>query len=221
MDSEMFEAEKTTEEPDRVYNELLGVLDRLDEFENYPLGVGDDCPNSNKESDDAQTGQPAECENSQSGQQSDSSSNTESDNSQIGQLGSVGNPVCNESPNVQPHRSSSAEPEAIGYLHNISPIKKGRYFEFQLQERSKTVRGVCFSPQKRKLFTELDQKESPVKIKKYRVDSTAYSEDLLMGHDVVVDACHDVDFQNNTYHPPYEYIQCKVGVPWSDYNHQS
>ena len=78
---------------------------------------------------------------------------------------------------MQPPHSTSSEPE------------------FQLQERSKTVRGVCFSLPKRKLFTELGLKDSPVKIKKYRVDSTAYSEDLLMGHDVVIDACHDVDFQ--------------------------
>ena len=92
-------------------------------------------------------------------------SNAESDNSEIGQSGSVGNPVCSESPIVQPPHSTSSEPEATGYLHNISPIKKGKYFEFQLQERSKTVRGVCFSPPKRKLFTELGLKDSQVKIK--------------------------------------------------------
>ena len=180
-------------------------------------------PLTNAESDHSQTGQPgpksnAESDNSQIRQpgsvghpvsnaspivqpprstsiKAGASSNAESDNSQIRQPGSVGDPVSNASPIVQPPRSTSTEPEAIGYLHNISPIKKGKYFEFQLQERSKTVRGVCFSPPKWKLFTELGQNNSPVKIKKYRVDSTAYSEDLLMGPDVVIDTCHDVDFQ--------------------------
>ena len=121
--------------------------------------------------------------------------------------------MCSESPIVQPPHSTSSEPEAIGYLHKISPIKKGKYFEFQLQERSKTVRGVCFSLPKQKLFTELGLKDSPVKIKKYRVDSTAYSEDFLMGHDVVIDACHDVDFQKQHLPPTMNISNAKLVCP--------
>ena len=33
---------------------------------------------------------------------------------------------------------------ATGYVHNVSPIKNGKYFDFQLKMKHKTVRAVCF-----------------------------------------------------------------------------
>ena len=42
---------------------------------------------------------------------------------------------------------------ATGYVHNVSPIENGKYFDFQLQMKHKTVRAVCFSPPKRKYFS--------------------------------------------------------------------
>ena len=88
----------------------------------------------------------------------------------------------------QPSTSSCNTPaEVVGYLHNISPLKKGRYLDFQMQTKDKTVRGVCFSPRKLRRFSELSQKSSPVKLKKFRVDTALNSEDLLMGRDVIIE----------------------------------
>ena len=91
--------------------------------------------------------------------------------------------------------SDTVATEAVGFLHNISPLKKGKYFDFQLQEKDKTVRGVCFSPQKRKLFTDLSDKNSAVAIKRFRIDTNSNSQDLLMDDDVIIDAYSDVDFE--------------------------
>jgi len=96
----------------------------------------------------------------------------------------------------QPSTSSSNTPsEVVGCLHNISPLKKGRYFDFQMQTKDKTVRGVCFSPPKLKRFSELSQKSSPVKLKKFRVDTASNSEDLLMGRDVIIEDLQEIDSQ--------------------------
>ena len=87
------------------------------------------------------------------------------------------------------------ELEAVGYLHNISPLRKGKYFDFQLQAKDRTVRGVCFSPPKRKLFLGLGESNSPVKIKKFRISTTSNTEDLVIGNDGSIDRCDDVDFE--------------------------
>lgn len=42
--------------------------------------------------------------------------------------------------------------ELVGYLHNVSPVKNGRYFNLQIQSKEKVMRGVCFSPPKAKHF---------------------------------------------------------------------
>lgn len=91
--------------------------------------------------------------------------------------------------------SSNTPAEVVGYLHNISPLKKGRYFDFQMQTKDKTVHGVCFSPPKLKRFSELSQKSSPVELKKFRVHTPSNSEDLLMGRDVIIEDLQETDFQ--------------------------
>ena len=53
-----------------------------------------------------------------------------------------------------------------GYIHNISPVYHDKYFKFQIQAETKTVRAVCFSPRKRKKIATYDLNKSPVKIKK-------------------------------------------------------
>ena len=69
-----------------------------------------------------------------------------------------------------------------------------------MQTKDKTVCGVCFSPPKLKRFCELSQKSSPVKLKKCQVDTASNSEDLLMGHDVIIEDLQDIldIFQINT-----------------------
>ena len=32
--------------------------------------------------------------------------------------------------------------EVVGYLHNVSPVKEGHFFDFQLQSKDKYLRGV-------------------------------------------------------------------------------
>lgn len=77
--------------------------------------------------------------------------------------------------------------EVPGYIHNVSPVKNGRYFDFQIQTKEKIMGGVCFSPPKVKRFTEFSESPTPVKLKKFRLDTSANTKDLLMGHDVSLD----------------------------------
>ena len=42
---------------------------------------------------------------------------------------------------------------------------------------------------------------------------SAYSEDLLMGHDVVIDACHDVDFKKQHLPPTMNISNAKLVCP--------
>ena len=93
-----------------------------------------------------------------------------------------------------PSATENDNPEFVGYIHNISPIKRDRYFDFELQGKEKTVRGVCFSPPKLKRFSELSSAGSPVKIKKFRIDTKSNSEDILMGSDVSVEPFPAIDF---------------------------
>ena len=87
-----------------------------------------------------------------------------------------------------------ATTEFVAYVHNISPLKKGSYFDCQLQGKEETVRGVCFSPPKLKRFTSLSQANSPVKIKKFRIDTKSNAEDLPMGHEVTIEHFPAIDF---------------------------
>ena len=84
---------------------------------------------------------------------------------------------------------------ATGYVHNVSPIKNGKYFDFQLQMKHKTVRAVCFSPSKRKYFSEYSTSNTPVEIKKFKVDTNSNAEDLVMGNNVAVQYYPNIDFQ--------------------------
>ena len=95
---------------------------------------------------------------------------------------------------TQKNLCHQATMEFVAYIHNISPLKKGSYFDCQLQGKEKTVRGVCFSPPKLKRFTSLSEANSPVKIKKFRIDTKSNAEDLLMGHDVTIEHFPAVDF---------------------------
>ena len=83
---------------------------------------------------------------------------------------------------------------ATGYVRNVSPIENGKYFDFQLQMKHKTVRAVCFSPPKRKYFSEYSTSNTPVEIKKFKVDINSNAEDLVMGNNVAVQYYPNIDF---------------------------
>ena len=87
------------------------------------------------------------------------------------------------------HTDVTAE-ELVGYLHNVAPVNSvGRRFEFRFQTESKMIRGVCFSPTHQKRFHDISQSTSPVKLKKFSIDTKSNSEDILMGLDVCVEEC--------------------------------
>ena len=95
---------------------------------------------------------------------------------------------------TQKNLCDQATTEFVGYIHNLSPLKKGSYFDCQLQGKEKTVQGVCFLPPKLKRFTSLSEANSQVKIKKFRIDTKSNAEDLLIGHDVTIEHFPAIDF---------------------------
>ena len=112
--------------------------------------------------------------------------------------------ICQQNAQAGPNERESNLPDgsdlskgmAVGFLHNVSPVKKGRYFDFQLQTKSKTIRGVCFSPPKRKIFTDFGASEKPVKVQRFEVSTSSNAEDLVMGRDVIVEEfAEPIDFK--------------------------
>ncbi|XP_029209383.2 uncharacterized protein LOC114973125 [Acropora millepora] len=95
-------------------------------------------------------------------------------------------------------QGSMHKDEVAGYIHNVSPVKNGKYFDFQIQTKEKIMRGVCFSPPKVKRFTEFSESATPVKLKNFRLDTSANTEDLLMGHDVSLESLSGLDFDKTT-----------------------
>ncbi len=55
--------------------------------------------------------------------------------------------------------------DIVGYLHNVSPIKKSEkvsYFDMSIHTNNDVIRGVCFSPVKHTQFKDISvQKEKP------------------------------------------------------------
>ena len=71
----------------------------------------------------------------------------------------------------------------VGYIHNVSPIKEGNFFDFQLQSKDKYM-WVCFAPAKRELFQSI--KGNPVRIKRFKIDQRSNTDDLLMSSNVEI-----------------------------------
>ena len=61
--------------------------------------------------------------------------------------------------------------------------------------KHKTVRAIRFSPPKRKYFSECSTSNTPVEIKKFKVDINSNAEDLVMGNNVAVQYYPNIDFQ--------------------------
>ncbi len=67
-----------------------------------------------------------------------------------------------------------------GYLVNVSPVKSSgnkKYFNFNIQTKSETRRGVCFTPEKRVNMSMFQDQKVPVKIQQFR---TAASNDVAV-----------------------------------------
>lgn len=78
--------------------------------------------------------------------------------------------------------TSHPQPTTSHPQPTTNPLKKGKYFDFKLQIEDKTVRGICFSPAKRKRFEEFSTRSGPVKIEKFRIDTTSNAGDYIVGN---------------------------------------
>ena len=85
------------------------------------------------------------------------------------------------------------EGKATGYIHNVSPLKNN-HFDFQLQTKNKTIRAVCFDKSKKNHLEAFCKSKSPVKIKKFRLETKSNSEDLLMDKTVSIEEYSEIDF---------------------------
>ena len=84
-----------------------------------------------------------------------------------------------------------------GYIHDVSHVGQGdakKFFDFKVQTESEIVRGVCFSPGKKRTFDEMAANKSPVKIKKFMPDKNPHSSDILMNDAVVIEELQTLDF---------------------------
>ena len=53
---------------------------------------------------------------------------------------------------TQKNLCHQATTEFVAYIHNISPLKKGSYFDCQLQGKEKTVQGVFFTTETEEIY---------------------------------------------------------------------
>lgn len=79
---------------------------------------------------------------------------------------------------TQPHK----DPTIVGYLHNVSPVKKSakgsEYFSFTVQEKEKKIKALCFSPRKHKANVETTAESgTPCKLTKFTYHAT--EEDVI------------------------------------------
>lgn len=70
----------------------------------------------------------------------------------------------------------------VAYIHNLSPIKtsqrNNQYFDVHLQTENKSIRTVCFSPEKHRHFKQKLESSSPVKISNYNLKRNARTNDF-------------------------------------------
>lgn len=61
----------------------------------------------------------------------------------------------------------------IGYIHQLSPVKQSQnnnaYFDMKVQTVGRTVRTVCFSPEKHEKFKRSFEASSPVKLSQFQL----------------------------------------------------
>ena len=88
--------------------------------------------------------------------------------------------------------------ELTGYVHNISPLKKSAktsWFDTQIQTQTEVVRGVCFSAAKRNSLKTFSDQKSPIKIKKFNLDTTTNTKSVLMSSRIQLEPLAKLDFE--------------------------
>lgn len=77
--------------------------------------------------------------------------------------------VINESNPKSSNYSDPITKEAVGFIHDLSPLKNGDYVDFQIKTRNRrTLRGVC---------------SSPVKITKFQLSKSHNTEDIIVNEE--------------------------------------
>lgn len=71
------------------------------------------------------------------------------------------------------------------------------FFERQSQGRQKTTGAVCLSPRKHNIFADYSEKKSPIKSKKFNVDNSSNTNDMLMGDTIVVEHYPELDISRS------------------------
>jgi len=72
------------------------------------------------------------------------------------------------------------------------------FLECQLQGRDQTItRAVCFSLRKHKIFTDYSENNSAFTVKKFNVDTSMNTNDMLMADTVVVEHYPELDFSRS------------------------
>ena len=87
--------------------------------------------------------------------------------------------------------------EVVGYIHDVSHVGQGqskKFFDFRLQTQEDVIRGVCFSPGKKRAFEDAALKKSPVKLKKF-IHDKKNTTDILMNDKVLLEEVAEVDFE--------------------------
>ena len=100
----------------------------------------------------------------------------------------------------QPASHSTSAPttskEFLGYIHNVSAVYNEKFFNASCKGRMNQLPEPSASPlRKHKIFADFEEKKSPIKIKKFRVDTNANTSDLLMDHDAIVKHYPELDFK--------------------------
>ena len=102
--------------------------------------------------------------------------------------------------------------ELVCYVHCVSPVKqsgKTQYFDCVLQTQEKSVRGVCFSREKKSNFENVHKSKSPVKIRNFKLEEKRDGEiNVLMDKKTKIDVQFpsDVKFERVDMPDPNEQI---------------
>ena len=65
-------------------------------------------------------------------------------------------------------------------MTNVSPVKKGNYFDMRLVSKTDTRRAVCFAVDRREEFCAYQAQKSLVKITNFSVNKKFGNDDILL-----------------------------------------
>ena len=92
--------------------------------------------------------------------------------------------ICKVNSHIQIFSDPIPSGEIKCYIHALSSVRssgKTNYFSCQLQtESSGVLRAVCFSPEKRPVLEKYEEKKSPIKLSKFRINEKEGSKDIII-----------------------------------------